>query len=138
MTVIGTKNKIGSKAVLMKYDILCFQSPPRARTRWAKPILVPRRNKRIIKVASATFFFLYSYVSQACLSEHRCRKRKKWPFRLYNSSFSVKPAGANKMGEAIKTHRKCVVERRPGKRQQYHWKYYPLIEDYMELLKIFQ
>ena len=43
-----------------------------------------------------------------------------------------------KMGEAIKTHRKCMVERRQGKRQQYHWKYYPLIEDYMELLKIFQ
>ena len=64
-------------------------------------------------------------------------KEKNGRFRLYDSLFSVNPAGANKMGEAIKTHRKCMVERRPGKRQQYHWKYYPLIEDYRELLKIY-
>ena len=52
MTVIGTKNKISSKAVLMEYDILCFQSPPQARTRWAKPILVPHSPQSISKAAT--------------------------------------------------------------------------------------
>ena len=41
------------------------------------------------------------------------------------------------IGSALYHILQCMVERRPGKRQQYHWKYYPLIEDYRELLKIY-